>query len=312
MPGDFIDRVTSQNGGRVLFERLAIPRPTPKVTSNSCWQTQQQQQQQPQQPNLEDDVQSIWKQRATWESRAGVRYDTKHATEVERATRQLVLPTSEAEAETQLTVKEELTDTNTKEIGRINNGSNKTCSREDLAKEKMVFSRESSQAIFKMDDVELIELKKSTIQCPSCLHYVFEGTFLCNCGEEGSLRDPESTIPCIYGRDASRGATKGERGFTSQNDAIYRQSQRADNWSDAWVRYLHHIVQFSIFHNAPQQQRERRMHILYLCSADENRQAPPLSQRPGYWEAKEQFRNLQRRKREQVAPFNSESERKRL
>ena len=113
-----------------------------------------------------------------------MRYDTKHATEVERATRQLVLPTSEAEAETQLTVKEELTDTNTKEIGRINIGSNKTCIREDLAKEKMVFSRESSQTIFKMGDVELIELKKSTIQCPSCLHCVFEGTFLCNCGEE--------------------------------------------------------------------------------------------------------------------------------
>ena len=32
-----------------------------------------------------------------------------------------------------------------------------------------------------------------------------------------------------------------------------------DNWSDAWVRYLCHIVHFSIYHNATQQQRERHM-----------------------------------------------------
>ena len=105
MPGDCIDRMIFQNGDRVLFERLATPRPAPKVTLKSNWQTQQQQ------SNLEDDVQSIWKQRATWESRPGVRDDTKHATEVERATRKLALPTTEAEAETHLTVKEELIDT---------------------------------------------------------------------------------------------------------------------------------------------------------------------------------------------------------
>ena len=49
-------------------------------------------------------------------------------------------------------------------------GSNKICLREDLAKEKVVFSQESSQAIFEMGNVELIELKTSRIQCPSCLH----------------------------------------------------------------------------------------------------------------------------------------------
>ena len=45
-------------------------------------------------------------------------------------------------------VKEELTDTNTKAVERIKIGTNKTCIREDLAKERMVFSEESSQAIF--------------------------------------------------------------------------------------------------------------------------------------------------------------------
>ena len=36
------------------------------------------------------------------------------------------------------------------------------------------------------------------------------------------------------------------------------------------------------------------MHILYLRSVDENKQAPHQSQRPGYLEAKEQLRNLQK------------------
>ena len=53
-------------------------------------------------------------------------------------------------------------------------GSNKTCIREDLAKDNMVFSEESSRAIFEMGNVELVELKKSSIQYPSCLQLVFE------------------------------------------------------------------------------------------------------------------------------------------
>ena len=70
------------------------------------------------------------------ESRAGVRDDTKHATEG-RATKQLVLPTSEAKDDTHLTVKEELTVTNTKDNERIKIGSSKICVQDDLAREKM-------------------------------------------------------------------------------------------------------------------------------------------------------------------------------
>ena len=66
------------------------------------------------------------------------------------------------------TMKEEITETNTKVVERIRSRSNKICVREDLAKEKMMFSEESSQAIFEMGNVELIELKTSRIQCPSC------------------------------------------------------------------------------------------------------------------------------------------------
>ena len=69
VPGNCIDRVTSLNGDRVLFERLPTPRPPPKVTLKSYWQIQHQQQlQQPQQPKLEDDTQSLWRQRATWKA----------------------------------------------------------------------------------------------------------------------------------------------------------------------------------------------------------------------------------------------------
>ena len=96
-----------------------------------------------------------------------MRDDTKHVMEVERACRKLVLATSEAEG------------TDTKEFERITISSNKICIPKDLAKEKMVFSEETSHAISEMSNVELTELKNSSIQCPSCSHYVFEGTFLC-------------------------------------------------------------------------------------------------------------------------------------
>ena len=68
---------------------------------------------------------------------------------------------------------------NGQEIYRAKIGSNEISTRDDPAKEKMIFSEESSRAIFEMGNVELIELKKTSIQCPSCLHHVFEGTTIC-------------------------------------------------------------------------------------------------------------------------------------
>ena len=164
--GDCTDRVISQHGDRVIFEWLATPRPAPKVTLKSNWRTQQQQQQQPQQPILDKGVNSIWKQRATWESRAGVRDDTKHATEVETASKKLVQATSEVDVGTHVSEHEVITvafsnnEANTQDIERVKIGSNKICIREDLATDMMVFSKESSRAVFEMGNVELIELKK--------------------------------------------------------------------------------------------------------------------------------------------------------
>ena len=98
-----------------------------------------------------------------------MRDDTKHATEVEQASRKLVRATFEMDAGTHLSEKEVVKDAfsnneaNTQDIERVKVGSNKICIREDLAKEKMVFSRETSRAIFEIGNVELIESKKSSI-----------------------------------------------------------------------------------------------------------------------------------------------------
>ena len=61
----------------------------------------------------------------------------------------------------------------------------------------MIFSEESSRAIFEMGHVELIELKKTseTTQCPSCLKHVFEGMIMCQCSK--LLRPNKSTLDRI-------------------------------------------------------------------------------------------------------------------
>ena len=112
--------------------------------------------------------------------------------------------------------------------------------------------------------VELIELTKSSIQCPSCLHHVFEGTHICMCGKTDTtqhrrdepgyiLKAPyhRTSMPVTRGskcgpnprqqhhhkaRDALRSATQGGRTVTSiwdrrQSDEIYRKSQPAEKWS---------------------------------------------------------------------------------
>ena len=72
-------------------------------------------------------------------------------------------------------MKEEIAETMTKSVERIKFGSNNVCIRNDMAKKKLMFSQESCQAVMEMGNVEEIELKKFRVQCPSCLHHVFEG-----------------------------------------------------------------------------------------------------------------------------------------
>ena len=70
VPADCINKVTSQNGDRILFERLSTPRPAPKDTLKSTWQSQQQQQQQ-----------------SIWESQSGTRDVKGDTTEDQTDTR---------------------------------------------------------------------------------------------------------------------------------------------------------------------------------------------------------------------------------
>ena len=79
IPGDCIDRVTSQDGDRVIFERLETPRPAPKVTLKKNWQSQQQQ----------HSTFNLWKLRTQREDRAGAQDVTDHSTEADLATRKL-------------------------------------------------------------------------------------------------------------------------------------------------------------------------------------------------------------------------------
>ena len=110
-------------------------------------------------------------------------------------------------------------------------------------------------------------------------------------------RFPQEEVNAV--RTCGRRTTK----CCKRRPRIYRQSQFAHNLSDAWVRYLDHLVKFIIYHNSTQQQRERHKNLLYLRSVDENRLAPPLPQRPGYQEANEQPRSLQKGEKRTISSF---------
>ena len=69
--------------------------------------------------------------------------------------------------------------------------------RNDLSKGKMIFSEETSRAIYEMGNMELIELQQTsaTIQCPSWLKHEPEGLNMCQCGVW--LRPNQSTMERI-------------------------------------------------------------------------------------------------------------------
>ena len=84
-------------------------------------------------------------------------------------------------------------------------------------------------------------------------------------------------------------------------------------WSDAWVRYLDHIAQNDISHKAAQEQRSKYNNLLCLRTVDEDRQAPPLSARPGHQEAETALVEMQRQSRQDMGvTFMPKSERMRL
>ena len=125
IPGVCIDRVTTQNGERVIFERLETPRLAPKVTLRKNWQNQQQQW-----PSSDTDVPSLWKQWLKREDQAGVQDVSNHSTDVDLASGNCGSFNSNMKVDTHLgdkevntnafleneVVEEELTDAKTKVI----------------------------------------------------------------------------------------------------------------------------------------------------------------------------------------------------
>ena len=98
-------------------------------------------------------------------------------------------------------VEEELTDAKTKVIERIKICSNKTCTRQDLAKEKVVFSQESSQAIFEMGSVELIELKNSEFNARRVYTEISKEQFFAHAASSSDptrTRHDESKLPLKF------------------------------------------------------------------------------------------------------------------
>ena len=263
--------------------------------------------------------------RGRWESKAEVQDDSKHITEADRVPGNRMQSTSGTDVDTPLSdkevstdafsknevVKEELTVTNTKAIERIKIGSKTICIREDLAKEKMVFSQESCQAIFEMGNVELIELKTSMLQCPSCSHHVFKRDTSLPMLEAHGTRpghdatnqscfwNPESTtLPyvCDYCKGLQTWPT-GSPGWSMSGQMLGWDTQTIlQRWTSPIQRRTH-----------------KGKDTTTLRSVNEDKQAPPQPQRPGYQDAKKALDEMQRQARQEFGiPFTPKAERQSL
>ena len=138
-----------------------------------------------------------------------------------------------------------LTDTNTKDIERVKDGSNKICIREDLAKENMVFSKESGQSIFNMGNVELIGSQRSSAH-HAFATYLREHFFADEAVEMSQIRFRDKVVDSScptenrqQRTDAARAvpeSSEGDRDSTGTagtgNDAIGNQTHEAGK--DLW------------------------------------------------------------------------------
>ena len=190
---DCIHRVISQNGDRILFERLSTPRPAPKVALKSNWHAQQQQQHQ----SLCDDVSDSTRKLVTGQS--GIKDVRGYTTDDPTSTRKFVrdsesvvdkkpqfeidLRVEGVSQDTILQDEEKMKEIN-KKLERLRIGSCAKSIRNDLSNGNRIFSEESSHPICEMGNMELIELRQTsaTLQCPSCLKHVPEGLNMCLCG----------------------------------------------------------------------------------------------------------------------------------
>ena len=178
-----------------LFERLSTPRPAPKVTLKSNWQSQQQQQQQP----LSGDVPSSSGKSVAVET--GKRDVRGNATEdlglsnsrkqvrhsVSLVDKKATIRNRSSSGRSQdaiLQDEEQMKEINRK-LEKLRIGSCTKSIRDDLKKKgDMIFSEESSRATYEVGNLELIEQRQTsaTIQCLSFLKHIPDGLNMCLCG----------------------------------------------------------------------------------------------------------------------------------
>ena len=325
-PGDCIDRVISQDGDPVIFERLVAPRPAPKVTLKKNWQSQQQQH-----SSFNTDVLSLWKQETQREDQAAAQDVTDHSTEADLAHRKLVHTTLNMGVETRLgdkevstnalmkneAAKEETTETITKAIqqkivfAKICRR-RRWCLAKNLAK---LFSRWVTWSSLNWRHPEFIAhhvfttfLKErwfahvASMSDPTRRWYDVSKHLLKISKHPTSVRLSSLQEVTNTARTCGRNITirqkthyevrKEQKKFYVdlwdrwQNDETSMESQLAIGWSDGWVRYLDHTALNDISHKATPEQRGRYHNLIYLRGVDEDRQAPHWSTRPGYQEAK--------------------------
>ena len=179
-------------------------------------------------------------------------------------------------------------------------------------KSDMIFSEESSHVIYKMGNLELIELRQTsaTLQCPSCLKHVPEGLNVCLCVVW--LRPNEDTMNKIKARIAalitpyyrskihSRGRKHGHNQW-QKNHAKAADAKRGATWRPSLdteqMAERRDIQIFSVgdrvdwnlrqiprlpHHGWHHRQRNRSQNMIFMRSDDTKLQAGPLWKREDY------------------------------
>ena len=184
VPPDCFVKVIAKNGKQTLFERLSTPRPAPEVILRSSWQVQQQQQ--PQQPAT--------RLRRLGADRAEEKSQDRRTEITTSIFNKIDLRVDGIPQEAILKEEIQMRNIITETVQKLQIGSQMQSIRDDLNKEDMIFRKESSEDIYKMVNVELIELRQSTatVRCPACSKHILEGMLQCLCGNW--LRPDEHTV----------------------------------------------------------------------------------------------------------------------
>ena len=190
-----------------------------------------------------------------------------------------------------------------------------TSIRSELSKNNMIFSEESSRAIYEMGNMELIELRQTsaTMQCLSCLKRVPKGFNMCQCGVW--LRPNQNTmdrlrtaiaalkklISCLrnhfkrkekWSQPMAVWIIKKSHGSKKRSTETLQipfyigpmaerrsSTERLDlehGWSEEWVKYLDYIAKIGINHDAPCRQRQRYESTIHMRGVDSNNQGKTI------------------------------------